>query len=128
MHSNRKFCILGKVGNCLSITGLFTKKDKIVTNEESVRGDMIKKSFDELNIFGPALKQAMVDYIERRGNPLDDEHYYTLKEIRIELSDIFGEDAASLLVERLRRGIDALKSFYVAIAPAAGLFLLSCNV
>jgi hypothetical protein len=99
-----------------------------VTNEESIRGDIIKKSFEELDVLGPALKEGMIAYIERRGNPLDKEHYYTLKEIKIEFAEVFGEHAALLLVERLRRGIDALKSLYVAIAPAAGLFLLSCGI
>lgn len=98
-----------------------------MTREDPIRGDLIRKSFDELDVLGQALKEEMMAYIERRGNPLDKEHYYTLKELKIEFAEIFGEDAASLLVERLKRGIDVLKSLCIIIMPVAGLFLLTCS-
>ncbi len=97
----------------------------MVSYDEQIRGDIIRKDFDELDALGPMLKDGMISYIERRGNPLDAGHTYTLKEIKIELGDVFGEDAAALLVEKLRRGVDAAKSFVIMAAPVAGLLLAS---
>jgi len=96
-----------------------------VTQEKPIPGDVIKKAFDALDVLGQDLKDSMIRYIERRGNSLDSEHSYSLKEIEIELTDIFGEDAAKLLVEKVGRAIHALKTFAVLAIPAGGLFLLS---
>lgn len=99
-----------------------------MTQEKPIPGDIIKKAFDALDVLGQDLKDSMVRYIERRGNSLDSEHSYSLKEIEIELADIFGEDAAKLLVEKVGRAIHALKAFAVLAIPAGGLFLLSCSL
>lgn len=97
-----------------------------MTQEKPIPGDIIKKAFDALDVLGQDLKESMIRYIERRGNMLDNEHSYSLKEIEIELADILGEDAAKLLVEKVGRAISTLKAFAVLTIPVSGLFLLSC--
>lgn len=77
--------------------------------EEPVRGDIIRKAFDEVDVLGQPVKEEIIMFIERRGNSLDSKHHYSLKEIKIELAEVFGDDAALLITERLKRGIDALK-------------------
>lgn len=102
----------------------------MVSDDEHIRGDVIRKGFDELDVLGPSLKDGMLAYIERRGNPLDADHTYTLKEMKIELGDVFGEDAAALLVEKLRRGIDTVKSLAILAVPVTGLllaFIAACS-
>ncbi len=94
-----------------------------MAREEPIRGDIIKKSFDELDVLGQPLKEEIIAFIERRGNPLDSNHYYSLKEIRLELGVVFGDDAALLITERLKRGMRAIKSLAIVAVPAAGLVL-----
>lgn len=95
----------------------------MVSDDEQIRGDVIRKGFEELDVLGLTLKEKMITYIERRGNPLDADHTYTLKEMKVELGVVFGEDAAAVLVDRLRRGVDTAKSLIILAAPVAGLLL-----
>ena len=99
-----------------------------MTKEQPIRGDIVKEAFNELDVLGQPLKEAIIEHVERHAITLDDEHYCTLKEIENLLREVFGNDAASLLVERLRRGIDALKSFMIMAAPAAVLFSFTFTV
>lgn len=97
-----------------------------MSQEKRIPGYIIKEAFEALDVLGQDLKDSIIRYVERRGNILDSEHSYSLKEIEIELADIFGEDAAKLLVEKMRRAISALKMFAVLAIPVSGLFILSC--
>jgi hypothetical protein len=92
--------------------------------ETPIRGDILKRAFDNLDVLGPAVKESIIEHIERQGVVLDSKHYHTLEEIEKLLSSIFGGAATELLVERLRRGTHVLKSSVNIAAPVAGLFLL----
>jgi hypothetical protein len=68
-----------------------------VDNQDLVRGDIIKKVFDEIDIIGSACKQLLIDVIEADDMTLDHDNWHTLSEIERSLSKTFGEDATPLL-------------------------------
>lgn len=74
--------------------------------QRRIRGDKIKKGLDTFDVLGPALKEALIDYVEKQGNKLDSKHYYHLKKIEVDIADVFGEDAERLVIKRVRRVIE----------------------
>jgi hypothetical protein len=74
-----------------------------INNTQKFRGDAIRDAFDTFEILGIALKQAIIEYIERKGVNLDAYHYYSLVEIERYLCLVFGEDATALMIQRLKK-------------------------
>ena len=96
-----------------------------MTQEEPVRGDIIRKALDGLDILGRTVKEMIIEDIERSEITLDNKHYYPLRQIEERLIELFGEDGASLLIKRLRERLETLKSFIVVSLPTVGLLLSS---
>ena len=72
-----------------------------------VRGDIIKKAFDEIEIIGRACQQLVIEIIESNGLVPDQDNWYRLSEIEKSLAKMLGEDATQLLMKRIDRGIVA---------------------
>lgn len=77
-----------------------------MAHENPVRGDLIKKALDSLQFLGTSLQLSIIEYLEKRGNRFDEQNSYSLSKIEKDIAAIFGPDAASLLVERLRRALE----------------------
>lgn len=74
-----------------------------MSKDEPLRGDRIKTALGRLDLLGTALTQAIIMYLEDRGNTLDDKHFYTHNEIETELAAVFGIEAANLIGKQIRR-------------------------
>jgi hypothetical protein len=74
-------------------------------DEMHVRGDLIRKVFDQLNFLSQTFKELMIERLEADGMTLDARHKYTLKEIEKSLSALFGRDAAELIIKKMLRGL-----------------------
>lgn len=73
-----------------------------------VRGDILKKVFDDIDVIGSACKQLLIEMIEADGILLTHDYWYRLSEIERSLSKTFGGDATPLLMKRIETGIAAL--------------------
>jgi hypothetical protein len=80
-------------------------KSQFMPREKNIRGDLIKKGLDSLDVLGLALKHVIIEYVEKRDYVLDDKHAYSLAAIETDLASIFGEDAAKLIIAKVTRSI-----------------------
>jgi hypothetical protein len=68
---------------------------------------MLKQALESLTkILGQSIVDLLIYDLERQGMRLDKDGYYTLDQIRQVFGETFGEDGASLLVERLRKELE----------------------
>ena len=76
------------------------------TDPPLFRGDIIRKAFEQLGSLGQVVQEALIEDIEQLGSNLNDDHYYSLKDIEQHLSRSFGENALHLLITMLEVGIE----------------------
>jgi hypothetical protein len=89
--------------------------------DKIIRGDNIKKAFEQLDFLDQSTTEIIIKSIERNKITLDDEHHYSIIDIEHQLSKILGEHAARLIVSRLQSGSQGLKSIALASMPIATL-------
>ena len=73
--------------------------------DEPVRGDVVMKALDKLNVFGVAFREVIVYYLENRGITLDKAHCYSLREIERHLRVLFGEQVTPRIMKMIEAGI-----------------------
>ena len=81
-------------------------QEKDIANHP-VRGDVIRKALDNLDVMGLNVKDVLTDYFQKDGIILDGQHFYTLDDMKRELATLFGEAATQLLVHQIEAGIKA---------------------
>lgn len=70
-------------------------------------GLKLKEAFESLSkVLGRSIVDLLVYDLERQGIALGKEEYYSLEQIRQVFEATFGEDGASLLVEKLRKELE----------------------
>ncbi|MEO9294056.1 MAG: hypothetical protein ABI347_00450 [Nitrososphaera sp.] len=74
---------------------------------------------------GEVVQEALINDIERLGSELNDDHYYSLKDIEQHLSRCFGENATRLLVTMLEAGIQKTLELQKTAVPASADTLCS---
>jgi hypothetical protein len=68
----------------------------------------LKEAFESLHkVLGRSIVDLLIYDLERQGIALGNEEYYSLDEVRQVFEATFGEDGASLLMEKLRKALDA---------------------
>ncbi len=73
-------------------------------NANKISGLKLKQAFESLSkALGRSITDLLVYDLERQGIVLDKDEYYSLEQIRQVFEATFGEDGASLLVEKLRK-------------------------
>lgn len=76
-------------------------------NSGRVSGLKLKEAFESLSkVLGRSIVDLLVYDLERQGIALGKEEYYSLEQIRQVFEATFGEDGASLLVEKLRKELE----------------------
>jgi peptide subunit release factor 1 (eRF1) len=73
--------------------------------EPPISGNIITNAIQKLEEQHQAFGLALVDYLEKRDNVLDDKRAYWLQDLESELAEGFGQDTAKLIVKRLRRAV-----------------------
>ena len=76
-----------------------------MSNDEKIHGDVLQKALNAFDFLGIALKDALIEYIEKNGFILDEDHSYTLNELQDKLAAVFGYDAAELMIKRLGKAL-----------------------
>lgn len=72
---------------------------------KSIPGDKLKVALDRaLKIFGDPGRQYILDDLQNHGVIFDEQHAYTLEQVKSALS-IIGGDSATLIIERLRKSL-----------------------
>ena len=73
--------------------------------KQAVRGDIIRKAFEELDLLGQSLKDVIIEEIERSGIVLDSKNYYSLGEIENRLQTLLGKEGAELLLKKMEKAL-----------------------
>lgn len=71
-----------------------------------LRGDMIRKGFGNFVLPGLRAHTALIEYLEDNGIILDDTHFHTLREIEMQLQEVFGPMMAPVVIKLLENGIE----------------------
>lgn len=67
----------------------------------------LKEAFESLHkVLGRSIVDLLIYDLERQGIALGREEYYSLDQVRQVFEATFGEDGASLLMEKLRKELD----------------------
>jgi len=56
-------------------------KENARKDGESIRGDILKKAFDQFDYLGIATREYLIEDIKQQGIVFDDKHYCQLEEI-----------------------------------------------
>ena len=84
-----------------------TTKTDDDNDNHPITSKRLKKAIEEATeVLGKANRDAIVDDLQRLGIELSGETQYSLNQIRDGLRGVFGEDATSLLMERIRKSLD----------------------
>lgn len=100
--------------------------EKNTKGSESIRGDILKKAFDQFDYLGIATKQYLIEDIEKQGIVFDGKHYYKLDEIEKRFKELFGRDVTPLLIEKLKRNLNNVMTVAVMLMPITILRL--CHI
>jgi hypothetical protein len=73
--------------------------------KQAMRGDIIRKAFEELDVLGRSLKNMIIEEIERSGIVLDSKNYYSLGEIENRLQTLFSKDGTELLLKQMEKAL-----------------------
>ncbi len=77
-------------------------------NAGRVSGQRLRQAFEGLSkILGRSIVDLLVYDLERQGITFSQDEYYTLEHVQQVFEMTFGEDSASLLVEKLRKELGA---------------------
>jgi hypothetical protein len=79
----------------------------IATERQPVRGDIIKWSLESLEFLGPRVIVVVIEELETLGAVLDPKHFYCLNDVESFLTDLFGKDETSWLIQKIEKVIAA---------------------
>ena len=86
-------------------------------DDKPIRGDILKDALKQFDYLGISVRDLLIEDIENHGIVLDDNHYYSLKDIEKRFASLFGNDITPLLVERLRKILGGFKMLAIASIP-----------
>jgi len=73
-----------------------------------ISGSLLKDALEEsLSLLGQESAQSVLEYLARSGITLDSENSeYSIDQLRERFNRLFGEDAAELFMDLLRKALD----------------------